>query len=847
MEFKPNLERPLLVTAACCLVLVTLALLNTPRAAADAAPPPEAAASDIAPGQGTHVQMVSETVVLDIADRQIVRGSSTVTRTVAVVTGDFTLRNLGDKPETMDVRFPMSFPTAGKYSPLDFGTTIDSIQTFVEGAKVPNKRVDYSGAPWAVWNVTFPRGQDVHLMVKYNALGTDWYSLLDFYYILETGAGWRGPIGRGDIIFKFPYSATLEMLEQNDGFIRPEYPARTPSFVVEGNQLRWHFENLDPTNQDNVRPLVLKPEVWQAILDARDQVRLHPDNVASQRLLARAYYAAIPIKKDWPEGSALTEHFRALADSAFRRAVELAPNSAEAHLAYARFLGEPAWSREPEPYYSQARRELQRALDLGGENEETRELAGHLDMIRDQLMPAAIPTPASGKLGMLAYIQGGDLWVQELPDGEAKRLTTDGRNRSPRWSPSGDWLAFYKGHPPSALFREGDQVWVIRKSGLSARAFPNCSLDWSPSSDNLFCTLLDGRPSAVALDGANQGELPPARRGRTYRSITAWSLDGRWLAYDRIEILKEGTPPDRYATLWRMRSDGADALELLNAGKPSPDGFIRAGWSSDSKQILFWPDPVFSASITADGVPLEAISINGGKPYTLTTEMLLHSDWMDSSGDGWLAVTEGGGRETWTNKHISVVDPASGNKMQLTDDKTAAFSPVWSPDGQHIAYVAAPDIGAIGGGNEAKVGAAKRRIWVMNRDGSGKRQVTNDPAYRDERPLWSGDGRSIIFARLDNSSDKTSLWLIPSEGGEAPRVVEELGSLPPESTWFGYYGHIDWSDYFDLWTPASPTQLPQTGRTLSDSTAIIVVGALALMVGCGILLILRPFHSGVER
>ncbi len=33
---------------------------------ADAAPPPEAAAREIAPGGGTQVQMVSETVVLDI-------------------------------------------------------------------------------------------------------------------------------------------------------------------------------------------------------------------------------------------------------------------------------------------------------------------------------------------------------------------------------------------------------------------------------------------------------------------------------------------------------------------------------------------------------------------------------------------------------------------------------------------------------------------------------------------------------------------------------------------------------------------------------------------------------------
>jgi hypothetical protein len=72
---------------------------------------------------------------------------------------------------------------------------------------------------------------------------------------------------------------------------------------------------------------------------------------------------------------------------------------------------------------------------------------------------ASTPTPTLG-LGKLAYVQGGDIWVKTLPDGEPQRLTADGRNREPRWSPSGQWLAF----------RKGDyQVWVMRADGSAAR------------------------------------------------------------------------------------------------------------------------------------------------------------------------------------------------------------------------------------------------------------------------------------------------------------------------------------------------------------------------------------------
>ncbi len=109
--------------------------------------------------------------------------------------------------------------------------------------------------------------------------------------------------------------------------------------------------------------------------------------------------------------------------------------------------------------------------------------------------------------------------------------------------------------------------------------------------------------------------------------------------------------------------------------------------------------------------------------------MLAHDDFLAWSPDGkLLAVTEGSGRQMWLHKRIAVVEPTSGTLTYLTDDKTAAFSPAWSPDEQRIAYVAAPDISFVGGGEEAKAGTAQRRIWVMKRDGLDQRQLTNDAA-----------------------------------------------------------------------------------------------------------------------
>jgi hypothetical protein len=145
-----------------------------------------------------------------------------------------------------------------------------------------------------------------------------------------------------------------------------------------------------------------------------------------------------------------------------------------------------------------------------------------------------------------------------------------------------------------------------------------------------------------------------------------------------------------------------------------------------------------------------------------------------------------------------------------------------------------PDIGFVGGGEAAKVGMAKRRVWIMTRDGSGKQQLTNDPAYRDERPQWLSDAQHLLFARLDTNDD-VSLWLMRADGSELTQVASGL-ALPPSNTaepslWFGYYGHIGWSNYFALWTRATPTKLPNSGGARPNLWPILMVGLLMRSAG----------------
>lgn len=420
-------------------------------------------------------------------------------------------------------------------------------------------------------------------------------------------------------------------------------------------------------------------------------------------------------------------------------------------------------------------------------------------------LTASISAP--GPLGKLAYVQGGDIWVKDLLDGEPRRLTHDGNNHEPRWSPSGEWLAFRK-----VVSRSGPvELWV-----MSADGGKNIRLNqgdanigwfkWSSTGDRIaFISSDTGFPTSVLevidADGANRKQVAESHVGRF-----AWSPDGEWLAYDHIERRDElGTwgLPWRSASVWRVRWNGTEAEEVHNAGEPSSYGFVIQGWSSDASTILYRVDPVFSASALADGfAPLFAISKNGDASRQLVEQALLHADFFapDPVPTDRIALIVGGYRATWTRKGLHLLSVMTGEAVAVTASDVAASSPAWSPDGQRLAYVAMPDNGDLGGGNEARLGMMDRRIYLIDANGSNQRQLTNDPAYRDERPLWSSDGSHILLARVNVEGNQGSLWLISTEGGQ-PRLVAD-GLTPTDKggpIWFGYYGHITWDAYFDWW------------------------------------------------
>jgi hypothetical protein len=306
------LPRKSLVLSICGLVIGFILLIQmavSPVQADMGVQPILPGGSNIQPDGETPIQMASEKVVLNVRpatemdDTVVIRnpaeygltgsfdGSPGMYPAVADVLADFTMVNPTNKAVSMTAWFPLASALETEEWNLNPGEVVPRIDRFqvlidsksleYEVSEMPNpKGADKPLLPWAGFPVTFPPDEETHVQISYTVPA--WWSYeglaMNFYYILQTGAGWAGPIGKAELIVNLPYPASKETI-----WNMPE------GGQIDGHQVRWTWMDLEPSPQDDFFIQLLLLNRWDELQAARAAVAANPQDGKTWLYLASTY------------------------------------------------------------------------------------------------------------------------------------------------------------------------------------------------------------------------------------------------------------------------------------------------------------------------------------------------------------------------------------------------------------------------------------------------------------------------------------------------------------------------------------------------------------------------------
>jgi len=407
----------------------------------------------------------------------------------------------------------------------------------------------------------------------------------------------------------------------------------------------------------------------------------------------------------------------------------------------------------------------------------------------------------------------GVLWRLPASGGAGVRLTSNVDDPAlPDWSPDGRTVAYQS-------YRTGNyHVWTMRPDGTGKRALTSGPYDdrepvWSPDGTRIaFSSDRAGSYDIWVLDVAS-GRLTRWTSGAEQESQPTWSPDGSEIAY--VVGQKVANPAQRIGELSQLTSqavaatDGAGHTRTLLS---EPAGTITSpSWGPDGRVAYVLQAPNQSTLKVSGRAITSGEDVFPFRPQWLSGTRLLYA------ADGGIRRRDLG---TGTKAKIpfsvrlGLHRPAHGFKRHRFDSTRrrpvkGVVSPVLSPDGRRIAFIALND------------------LWQM-RIGGRPRRITHD-RYLEADPTWSPDGRRLAYS--SDRAGSEDLYVLDQGTGATRRVTsdpnaEAQAAFSPDGARLAYQDQDGATYALDLatgatrqvipaaWEPGAPTWGPN-GSTLA--------------------------------
>jgi TolB protein len=291
---------------------------------------------------------------------------------------------------------------------------------------------------------------------------------------------------------------------------------------------------------------------------------------------------------------------------------------------------------------------------------------------------------------------------------------------------------------------------------------------------------------------ADQGRVTRLYDGDFFGPPT-WSPDGR-----HLYISVPRTSADTDGGIVVVPVDGSDAPTLLITLQELEMGIPTMSVSPDGQTIAAM------VSIVAGPPQLALIPMDDPQTRVVVGELRVDDVpvWSPDSRQVafiGLSLPAPGQPNAYGPGQLYVVNADGTGLSQLTghqpSDGVVSGDPVWSPDGQQIAYTVY---------HSATPGPEQLEVYVTSVDGSHTRNVTNDPESVDTSPSWSPDGREIAY--MSQPADK---WRVADPSGEEPMILDIRVNMADGTNPRTVVAGVQFERYMELtgepeWRPTAP-------------------------------------------
>ena len=209
----------------------------------------------------------------------------------------------------------------------------------------------------------------------------------------------------------------------------------------------------------------------------------------------------------------------------------------------------------------------------------------------------------------------------------------------------------------------------------------------------------------------------------------SWSPDGKWIAY--YSQLRRG--------IWLIPAGGGSPRQIVDFGS-------RPSWSPDSSRLVFQSDGLSDISTTSAAAPSSSIwivSVQGGNASQLTrpgNPLGGHGSPVWSPDGKSIAFVA----NSISSSSVWSMTAFGANLKRLTPADREFFDPVYAPDGKYIMVVS---------------GGVWRIPLSVDGEPSGKPEQIANPAMAQVRHLsFSADGKRVVSSVV---RQKGNLWSVP--------------------------------------------------------------------------------------